>query len=120
GIEEILTAPRSPWQNPYVERVIGSIRRDCLNHFVILNTRHLGSTSNVHSLDRFRASAGSSQSRSWAVSITVMNTLQRNDVAADAVLAIDRTIRAACRDLNRLRPWSQTRGNGDSNQVEPG
>jgi len=41
GIEEILTAPRSPWQNPYVERVIGSIRRDCLNHFVILNTRHL-------------------------------------------------------------------------------
>jgi len=41
GIEEILTAPRSPWQNPYVERVIGSIRRDCLNHFVILNARHL-------------------------------------------------------------------------------
>jgi transposase InsO family protein len=41
GIEEVLTAPRSPWQNPYVERVIGSIRRDCLNHFVILNARHL-------------------------------------------------------------------------------
>src|SRR5215831_15966713 len=47
-------------------------------------------TSNVHSLDRFRASAGSSQSRSWAVSITVMNALQRNDMAADAVLANDR------------------------------
>ena len=41
GIEEVLTAPRSPWQNPYVERLIGSIRRDCLNHFVILNARHL-------------------------------------------------------------------------------
>jgi len=40
GIEEVL-APRSPWQNPYVERLIGSIRRDCLNHFVILNARHL-------------------------------------------------------------------------------
>jgi transposase InsO family protein len=41
GIEELLTAPRSPWQNPYAERLIGSIRRDCLNHFVILNARHL-------------------------------------------------------------------------------
>src|SRR5262249_56375548 len=40
--------------------------------------------------DRFRASAGSSQSHSWAVSITVMNALQRNDLAADAVLANDR------------------------------
>src|SRR5215467_5413394 len=40
GIEEILTAPPT-WQNPYVERLIGSIRRDCLNHFVILNVRHL-------------------------------------------------------------------------------
>ena len=37
GIEEGLTAPQSLWQNPYVERLIGSIRRDCLNHFVILN-----------------------------------------------------------------------------------
>jgi transposase InsO family protein len=41
GIEEVLAAPRSPWQNPYVERLIGSIRRDCLNHFVILNAKHL-------------------------------------------------------------------------------
>jgi len=41
GIEEVLTAPRSPWQNAYVERVIGSIRRDCLDHVVVLNERHL-------------------------------------------------------------------------------
>ena len=41
GIEEVLTAPQSPWQNPYVERLIGSVRRECLNHFVILNARHL-------------------------------------------------------------------------------
>ena len=40
-MEEVLTAPQSPWQNPYAERLIGSIRRDCLNHFVILNARHL-------------------------------------------------------------------------------
>ena len=41
GIEEMLTAPRSPWQNAFVERVIGSIRRDCLDHVVVLNERHL-------------------------------------------------------------------------------
>jgi len=43
-MEEVLTAPQSPWQNPYVERLIGSIRRDCLNHFVIFNARHLKRT----------------------------------------------------------------------------
>ena len=41
GISEVVTAPRSPWQNPYVERVIGSIRRECLDHLVIFNERHL-------------------------------------------------------------------------------
>ena len=41
GLEELLTAPWSPWQSPYVEQLTGSIRTDCLNHFVILNARHL-------------------------------------------------------------------------------
>ena len=41
NINEVLIAPRSPWQNPYVERVIGTIRRDCLNHIIILHERHL-------------------------------------------------------------------------------
>jgi len=40
-ITEVVTAPRSPWQNAYVERVIGSIRRECLDHIVIFNERHL-------------------------------------------------------------------------------
>jgi transposase InsO family protein len=44
GIGEVLTAPQSPWQNPYAERLIGSIRRECLNHFVILNAAHLKRT----------------------------------------------------------------------------
>ena len=44
GMQEILTAPRSPWQNPYAERLIGSIRRECLNHYIILNARHLKRT----------------------------------------------------------------------------
>ena len=41
GIEQTPTAPRSPWQNPYCERVIGSIRRECLNHMIVLGERHL-------------------------------------------------------------------------------
>jgi transposase InsO family protein len=44
GIEEVLTAPRSPWQNPYAERLIRSIRRECLNHFMVLNATHLKRT----------------------------------------------------------------------------
>jgi transposase InsO family protein len=41
GIEEVIIAARSPWQSPYVERMIGSIRRECLNNVVILGERHL-------------------------------------------------------------------------------
>jgi len=41
GIEEVLTAPHSPWQNPFAERLIGSIRRECLNHVLVLHERHL-------------------------------------------------------------------------------
>ena len=41
GITEVITAPRSPWQNPYAERLIGSIRRECLDHVIILSERHL-------------------------------------------------------------------------------
>jgi putative transposase len=40
-IEEILTAPHSPWQNPYCERMVGSIRRDCLDHVIILSEQAL-------------------------------------------------------------------------------
>ena len=41
GIEELLTAPRSPWENPYVERLVGSIRRECLDHIMVGNQRSL-------------------------------------------------------------------------------
>ena len=41
GLTEVLTAPRSPWQNPYVERLIGSIRRECLDHVIVLGEQHL-------------------------------------------------------------------------------
>ena len=41
GIEQVLITAQSPWQNCYVERLIGSIRRECLNHVVVINDRHL-------------------------------------------------------------------------------
>ena len=41
NIRDVLIAPRSPWQNPYVERVIGSIRRECLDQVFVLGERHL-------------------------------------------------------------------------------
>ena len=41
GIREVLTAPRSPWQNAYAERFIGSLRRECLDHIIIFNESSL-------------------------------------------------------------------------------
>jgi len=41
GIEEVLIAPRSPWQNPFLERLIGLIRRECLDHILVIDGTHL-------------------------------------------------------------------------------
>jgi len=41
GIGEVLSAPRSPWQNPYAERFIGSLRRECLDHIIVFNESSL-------------------------------------------------------------------------------
>ena len=41
GIRDRPTAPRSPWQNGHSERLIGSIRRDCLDHIVVFGELHL-------------------------------------------------------------------------------
>ena len=44
GIREVLTAPRSPWQSPYVERLIGPIRRECLDHVIVFHEASLRRT----------------------------------------------------------------------------
>jgi len=41
GIEEVVIAYRSPWQSPYVERLVGSLRRECLDHVIVFNEAHL-------------------------------------------------------------------------------
>ena len=43
-VNDIVTAPRAPWQNPYVERLVGSIRRECLDHVMVWNSRSLRRT----------------------------------------------------------------------------
>jgi transposase InsO family protein len=44
GIKQVLSAPRSPWQRAYVERLIGSIRRKCLDHVIVFGERSLHRT----------------------------------------------------------------------------
>lgn len=41
GVEQVVIAPRSPWQNGFCERFIGSVRRECLDHIIVLNRKHL-------------------------------------------------------------------------------
>jgi transposase InsO family protein len=41
GIKQVLSAPRSPWQRAYIERVIGTIRRECLDHVIVFNESSL-------------------------------------------------------------------------------
>ena len=56
GIKEVWTAPASSWQNAYAERVIGTIRRECLDHMIILGEQHLRRTVKSYSdyCNRFR------------------------------------------------------------------
>ena len=56
GIDQILTAPRSPWQHAVAERVIGSIRRECLDQVIVLSEGHLRRllTSYFHYYHRWR------------------------------------------------------------------
>jgi len=48
GIKEVLSAPHSPWQRAYIERVIGSVRRECLDHIIVFNEASLRRTINSY------------------------------------------------------------------------
>jgi transposase InsO family protein len=50
GIRDRPISPSSPWQNPYVERLIGTLRRDCLDHVLIFGERHLRRILTLYSL----------------------------------------------------------------------
>jgi Integrase core domain len=52
GIRDRPISPRSPWQNPYAERLIGTFRRDCLDHVLIFGERHLRGVLTLYSRAR--------------------------------------------------------------------
>jgi transposase InsO family protein len=56
GLEDAPTAPRSPWQNPIAERVIGTLRRECLDHMIILNEKHLHDVLREYIFDYYNVS----------------------------------------------------------------
>ena len=56
GLEDTPTAPRSPWQNPIAERVLGTLRRECLDHMIILNEKHLHGVLNEYINDYYNVS----------------------------------------------------------------
>jgi transposase InsO family protein len=55
NIKEVRSAPRSPWQRAYVERVIGSIRRECLDHVIVFNEDSLRRTLRLYFSDYHRS-----------------------------------------------------------------
>ena len=93
GIKQVLSAPRSPWQRAYVERAIGTIRRECLDHMIVCSeaglSRHLRRFADYYHRSRthlglqkdapesrppnHQAPAGSWRSLRWAGSIIVTN-----------------------------------------------
>jgi putative transposase len=55
GIKEALSAPRSPWQRAYVERIMGTIRRECLDHIIVFQRgQRMPGSSGVHPLLQLR------------------------------------------------------------------
>src|SRR6266487_5341546 len=70
-IQEVLSAPRSPWQRAYIERVIGTIRRECLDHVIVFNEaslyRHVKSFVTYYHESRTHLSLGKDSPESRAV-----------------------------------------------------
>ena len=70
GFRDRPISPRSPWQNPYVERLIGTLRRDCLDHILIFDERHLRRVLTSYSLyyNETRTHLGLSEGRAATTS----------------------------------------------------
>ena len=81
GIEEVLTAPRSPWQSPYVERIIGLIRRECLNHVIVFSERHLRRLLKSYFVYYHKARTHLSLSKQCPIQRTIEEPTQGNIVA---------------------------------------
>src|SRR5262249_53526214 len=75
GIRDRPTSFRSPWQNGYVERLIGSIRRECTNHLIVLNAQHLRLRAAAYSItSSTRPTIGSGTVRPSALAVFMLMT----------------------------------------------
>jgi hypothetical protein len=83
GIREIVTAYRSPWQNGYVERVIGSIRREFLDHLIVMNEKHLRKllTEYVHYYNNQRTHLGFDKECPESREVNVIGKIEKISVA---------------------------------------
>lgn len=83
GIKQIVTSYRSPWQNGYVERVIGSIRRECLDHLIIINENHLRNVLReyVSYYNKYRTHLGLNKDSPEARSIQSNGEIEKKPVA---------------------------------------
>jgi len=84
-IEAVRTAPRSPWQNAYVERVIGSIRRECLDHGIVANEAGLRRVLKGYITYYMRSRTHRSLAKDSPVPRPVQSPLAGNIVATPAV-----------------------------------
>jgi putative transposase len=84
-IEAVRTAPRSPWQNAYVERVIGSIRRECLDHVIVANEAGLRRVLKGYITYYMRSRTHLSLAKDSPVPRPVQSPLAGNIVATPAV-----------------------------------
>jgi transposase InsO family protein len=110
AIQEVLSAPRSPWQRAYVERVIGTIRRECLDHVIVLNEaslyRHMKSFVTYYHESRTHLSLGKDSPQSRAVQPPELGRI----VAIPASRRSPSQVRTA-RSLKLLEPIPVRNGN---------
>src|SRR5438093_2125234 len=131
GVGEVLTAPHSPWQSPFAERLIGSIRRECLNHVLVLGEQHCAvpwlatsRTTTGRALTcrstRMRPTAGQVSSRNSAglsrfaksVASTIATSAGRPDAAQPVHHAGDARVRPLAAHLGPLSFAGGPRGRG--------